>query len=146
MTLDNISTGLLLGTWVVYLVWELTLLVIRYRDQKLGVTNAPRLISGVAKDRAWRWTSLVYAWCSMASHWWWNGPDVFPAWVGLIFWGIPVCLLAWDISELRSDMATWPKWKRYARWPLTWALVGVLAGHFLFPQSGITPWSFKPLN
>lgn len=127
-----------LGFWPVWLVWEMAILVLR------GEQVSAMTISMVAQRVAWRLPSVVYAWYGLAAHWWWNGKS-WASWPGaLAFWLIMAGLLAWDIvcwGATSKPLLDWPQMMLNLRFPVWYAIIGTLAGHFLFPQSGITPWS-----
>lgn len=134
MTVDTITFWVWLSPWFILGFWELYVVIQRLRGVKV------KTVSIVAKDYGPKLASMVYTWTAMPAHWWWNagrwGPD-FLAW---IFWIIPVALLVWDIFCWKEVPQSWSTWKRRARHPLTWMVLGPLAGRYLFPQAGGLPW------
>jgi hypothetical protein len=139
-TLDNITLGIFVGFWPVWLVWECVLLILRGAHPH----ELPGLISMVARDRGWSLTCVVYLWSGLAAHFWVNaGGRYAGAWdavAAVSFWLIAVVLLAWDVALWRSDFVVWSPALRWARWPVAWMLFGTLSGRFLFPQIGRVPW------
>lgn len=132
---DLVTLGVWLGYRLPWLVWELYLL--RRRGQRIMV----RTISQVAQRRAWQLNAVVYCDAGLLSHLWWNTATWEGTfWTGLIFWLAIPALLVRDVLDWRTPRALYTRWQRWTRWPLGWAVVGILAGHFLFPQVGPAPW------
>lgn len=143
---DWVSFALVFGIWPLYLIWETFLLLKRkYWDARDG--SKPQLISGEAKTRGWQLNSIVYVWSGMAAHWWWNAPGWGTALTGVLFWALSVTLLVFDIFVWKrwgAPSLAWPRWLRWVRFPAWWMTAGILGGRFLFPQSGLLPWSWTP--
>lgn len=130
-TINAITLGLLLGTWPVYLAWEVYLLV-----KRAGGWPKPALISGVAKTQARRWNSLPYIWGGMGAHWF-----LTHAWAtvpgSIVFWVLLLALLVVDVVLLARGVAyeVLPSWAKWVRHPAAAYLAGNVAGFVLFPQA-----------
>lgn len=134
MSLDTLTLCIFLSFWPVWLAWELFLI---WRRRQPGPKL--KLISMVARDRGWQLSSVVYTWNGLAAHFWWTGDTYATVWGSVLFWAIGVMLLVEDVVLWNRPVVTWPKWLRFQRWPLAIMALGLLAGHFLFPQIGLTP-------
>lgn len=128
----RIATGFLLfATGAAWLAWELVLLQQR---------QVP--ISVVMKDAALASCALPFGWCLLAGHWWANWDivdrrapfDLWWAWVAVL-----AILLAVDVAVhlWASPRVQWPIWARVLRYPGLWALLGLVAGPFTWPQRAV---------
>jgi hypothetical protein len=134
-TVDAITFGVWLAIWPVWLLWELVLLVLR------GSSIRVQTISMVARDKGWLFSSVVYSWCGLASHFWiphasWNPPHP----IGYaLFWLVALSLGVEDAILWGSDPMAWSKSLRWRRHPALVMAAGLLLGWLLFPQRGEWP-------
>ncbi len=137
-TIDLITLWVFLTPAIIWIPWELALVLwLRPRAKRLGLPM-PGTISMVARGLGYRVGALVYLWFGLGVHYWVNRAHWGPAWAGVLFWIIPLALLVWAILDRFSEVETWPRWKRVLLYPVTTATLGGLGGYFLFPQS--FPW------
>lgn len=129
-TVNAITLALLLGTWPVYLAWQIVLLVLR------GQQLSAKLISGVAKTQARRFNLLPYVWGGMGAHWflthsWATVPG------SIIFWVLLLVVLGVDLVLLALGIAyeQLPAWAQWVRRPAVVYLAANVAGFALFPQA-----------
>lgn len=132
MTFDDWTLVVWLSKWAILGVWELLCLILKKRT-----------ISVIAKTRGgWRISSIVYLDGGLPVHWWVNR-DGWASTVGtVVFWLVPVGLLAWDVAWRKRNVPDYPKWARYVRWPLVMLVLGGIFAYVFFPQHGPTPWNF----
>jgi hypothetical protein len=134
--LNVVTRWVVIGPWLLWLAWELVLLYLRTKIP--GV----KTISQEARSIAFRgFPTLAYFWCGMASHWFipWRRPLWPYPWnvvLGVAFWAIGAAYLAADIFDPRHQY--WPTLVQWIRWPPLVALLGLVLGYLLFPQT--TPW------
>jgi hypothetical protein len=127
--IDTITFWVFVAIWPVWLVWELVLLKMRASGPE-----KPRTISMVARDLGWRANMIVYLWAGLSTHYWWPGKAWSSVAGGVTFWLIALALLIEDLCLKKHPPAEWPTWLKWQRLPLVWLVIGLLAGHFLFPQ------------
>lgn len=134
LTMNKATFWLFIGIWPVWIVWELILIRLRGQNPSIG------LISMVARDRGYQFTAMVFAWGSLAAHYWanwrhlpWDNP--FPA---IMFWVLIVAVIVWDSFLWSTPYITLPLWIRCVRFPGTMLFLGLLNGFLLFPQRGIS--------
>lgn len=128
MTFDDATFWIWISVWPLFGIREAWI----WWRKRRGLDG--RWLSIVAKERGPHVSAVIFMWTSQPSHWWWPVKEWGPMWAGYVFWAIPLALLGWDVATWREDAGGWPGWKRYARHPILWMVVGVLAGHFLFGQ------------
>lgn len=141
---DRITLVVFLAPLLIWLPWELVLVLwLRPRARRLGLPM-PQTISMVARGLGYRVAALVYLWSGLGVHFWLNRSMWGSTALGVLFWAIPLALLLWSIIDWNTDVLTWPRWKRIALWPGTVYAYGGLSGWFFFPQkvpSGFPyPW------
>ena len=132
LPIDKVTVWLFVGFWPIWLVWEFVLLKLR------GANPSVDLISMVARDRGYQFTAMVFAWGSLAAHYWANWRDLpwetpIPA---VTFWVLLVLACVWDFFLWNTPYATLPLWMRIVRFPGTMLFLGLLNGFLLFPQRG----------
>ena len=135
-TINLITKWIAIGTWIVYGIWQLFLVILRL--SKINVN----LISMTEKDLGYGGlAALVYFWCGFATHWWvtwhkpvWNTP--IPA---ILFWLIGFAYLAADLAY-PIPHGGGPQWQQIIRYPAVVAGIGAFSGWALFPQ-GKPNWS-----
>lgn len=135
--INRITSFVVVGPWIVWLIWELALLWFRGK----GITV--NTISMEAKRIAFAHLgALAYFWGGMSAHYFlswkrpvWNSPA--PA---IAFWTIGAAYLAADLLD-RGHWFGWPDFVQWIRWPPVVVLIGLAAGYLLFPQSAT--WSPK---
>jgi hypothetical protein len=127
---NTVTLLVLLAPWVLFLVWEVYVLVRRGSDVRV------RTISMVAKEKGFHLSSVIYVWAGMASHWWWPSARPGPDWAAVLFWGLIVPLLVHDVVRWPVGHLFWPRRERVAFNPLLILVLGFVAGKVLFPQVG----------
>jgi hypothetical protein len=132
LPIDKLTFWLFIAFLPIWLVWELVLIKMR------GANPSVDLISMVARDRGYQFTAMVFAWGSLAAHYWvnwrhlpWESP--IPA---IMFWVLMLAACVWDYFLWHTPYSTLPFWMRVVRWPGTMLFLGFLNGVFLFPQKG----------
>jgi hypothetical protein len=128
---DTLTLIIFLAPWAVWLAWEVVLIGLRATQPQ-----KPKLISGVAKDLAWKLSSLVYVWCGLASHFWWTSPTWATVAGSVAFWLVLLVLLVEDLALGELTPEQYPRWMYWQRFPPFVMAAGILAGRFLFPQAG----------
>jgi hypothetical protein len=135
-TINLVTFWVLLLALPVLGIWQTALLIMR----GAGWKEIPYLISMVARDHGHNLNSLVYAWCGLAAHWWWNAKGGSTTFGAVTFWVLLLALIVWDVSLWRTNPDAWPVWIQRVRQPEVWMVVAVLSGRFLFPQADRMPW------
>lgn len=131
---DRITLWVFLLPLLIWLPWELVIVLwLRPRAKRLGLPM-PQTISMVARGLGYRMAAIVYLWSGLGVHYWVNRTVWGTSWAGVIFWLIPLALAVWAVIDWKSDVLTWPKWKRIVLWPGTVYAYAGLAGWLLFPQ------------
>lgn len=133
MSLNTLTLGVLLAPWVLFLGWEIYVLIRRASDHGVGT------ISMVARDYAHRLTCLVYVWGMCATHWFWPSPFYAPLLANVMAWVLLVCLLIQDVVVWPHPRSEWPLWLKIQRHPALTLGAGLLSGALLFPQKAL-PW------
>lgn len=138
LSIDKVTFWIFWGFWPLWLIWELVLIKLRAENPSVD------LISMVARDRAYQFTALAFAWGSLAAHYFvnwrhlpWETP--IPA---VAFWVLLLLACVWDYTLWHTPYATLPYWIRVVRFPGTMFFLGILNGTFLFPQRGIKGMPF----
>lgn len=133
VTMDKVTFWIFFGIWPIWLIWELILIKLR------GQNPSVDLISMVARDRGYQFTAMVFAWGSLAAHYWanwrnlpWDNP--IPA---ISFWLLIVLACIWDYFLWNTPYVNLHLWIRIVRFPGTMLFLGLLNGFLLFPQRGI---------
>lgn len=129
-TIDLITIGVAFFPWLIWLVWEIVLLVIRHRGTKV------KTISMAAQWIAYNGLpTLAYFWGGMTSHYFlnWTRPVWSVPWFGAFFWLVGLAYLLTDIF-FRPPRENWPKVVRWLRWPPVVVLIGLVLGYVCFPQ------------
>jgi hypothetical protein len=136
MNWDTLTLIIWVSIWPAWLILEIVLLIKRGQSTR----PLPKTISMVARDMGWRVNLIPYLWSGMATHWWWLAsnpyPPVLEGVLGTFFWVIGLALLIWDISLWRVSRDEYVGLGLVVRNPLTWLIVGAMAGRLLFPQVG----------
>lgn len=130
--LDTVTKWIVIAPWIGWLVWELVLLILRWRGFPVRTISMQASRLGYAGL-----TSIVFFWFGLGAHYWigWQRPVWSVPWFGVAFWAIGAAYLGTDLlTTWRHDL--WPAWLTWARWPPLVAALGVVAGLFLFPQRG----------
>lgn len=131
LPIDNVTFWVFVGFLPLWIVWELIVLKMHGQDPNVD------LISMVARDRAYQFTALAFAWGSLAAHFWVNWRDT--PWhtpvVGVLFFVLMAAVALWDWSLWTTPYATLPYWLRVVRFPGVMLFLGLLNGAFIFPQA-----------
>jgi len=131
----NLTTKwLLIGIFLLLAVWQIALIVMRWRGLNV------RLISMQAQALGYAGlTSIVFAWFGLGTHWWicWRHSTWSSAIPGVIFWALLVTYVVVDLTTTyRHDL--WPDWLEVARFPPLVAGIAMVSGYAFFPQK--IPW------
>jgi hypothetical protein len=136
--IDNLTFFIFVAFWPVYLIWEIALFVMRGKGMNVD------LISMEARDRGYQFNTLVVLWFALPVHFWvnWYRPAMpNMLWATIVFWVFIAATLTFDLILLNRGIMydQLPQALQIYRWPLTQAVLGVLAAYFLFPQRGVLP-------
>jgi hypothetical protein len=131
---NRITTWVVIGPWLLWLAWEIALIWLR------GSGTHVYTISQEAKRLAFGYLgSLAYFWGGMTAHYFltWSKPSWSSPLPAVAFWVIGLAYMGADFFD-GGDPSKWPNFVQWLRWPPVVVVIGLLAGHLLFPQP--TPW------
>ena len=104
----------------------------------------PKTISMVLQARSWHLSWAAYLEFGIPVHCWvnWHSPVWSTPVPGIIFWAIPIGLLAWNLAWWNKPKEEFPRFPKYFLWAPTQLVLGAILAYVLFPQRGPMPWDF----
>lgn len=119
MTGDRITEWVLVGTALLWLAWEGVIVWKRKQGERW------KTISMVLQRRAYEFSIIPWSFGVLCGHWWWNVPNTEP------IRGEPWIYIGLVWLTAMVGVADWLKFRRH---PALVLVVGIIAGHFLWPQ------------